>query len=270
MKRILKFFYQVFNKILSSFGYKLIYYSPLENIKELIEEFLILIRPENQNKELIRIGSNHDGGYLVPNDLGGINYCFSPGVSNNSSFEDHLTSLNIECYLADFSVLGPAKKNAMFHFTKKYLGNKDDQMTMRLISWIKLNKHDGDMILQMDIEGAEYQVILDTPSDVLRKFRILVIEFHGFNYLDQLHSYDLISTSFYKLLNDFKIVHVHANNCCKSIKLGDEEIPSVMEFTFLRNDRFIKVEESLTLPHKLDQKNIPGNQDVKLPQTFLT
>ena len=30
----------------------------------------------------------------------------------------------------------------------------------------------------MDIEGSEYPVILDTPSDTLNKFRIMIIEFH--------------------------------------------------------------------------------------------
>lgn len=269
MRIIFKFLYRFINKLLFSFNLRLIYHLPAPSLLESIKEFLVLIRPQHQSKELIRIGSNNDGGYLVPDDLNGINYCFSPGVSNNSSFEEQLSSYNIHCYLADYSVLGPSIENPMFSFTKKYLGNKNDFRTMRLVSWIQANKHDCDMILQMDIEGAEYQVILDTPSDVLSKFRILVIEFHGFNQLDQQHCYDLISTTFYKLLNDFKIVHVHANNCCKSYKLDGQEIPLVMEFTFLRNDRFIKVEGNSILPNRLDQKNIEEIQDVKLPQLFL-
>jgi len=51
------------------------------------------------------------------------------------------------------------------------------------------------MLLHMDIEGAEYQIILDTPSDTIRKFRILVIDFHGFEKLAWQHSFDLITTS---------------------------------------------------------------------------
>ena len=121
------------------------------------------------------------------------------------------------------------------------------------------------MLLQMDIEGAEYQVILDTPSDILRKFRFLVIEFHGFNRLAHTHSYDLISTTFYKLLKDFKVVHVHANNCCKAVKINGVEIPPVMEFTFVRKDRFIKSDNEIKLPHRLDQKNVTQNREVNLP-----
>ena len=32
--------------------------------------------------ELVRLGGNNDGGYLLPNDLEGITACFSPGVDN--------------------------------------------------------------------------------------------------------------------------------------------------------------------------------------------
>ena len=257
------------NRILILFRFQLEYYPLGRDLKELINEFLTNIRPESQVKELIRVGSGHAGGYLVPDDLEGIKYCYSPGVSNNSDFEDQLATYGIECFLADYSVDGPAKENPLFQFTKKFLGNKNDSKIIRLETWIKENKSDDEMLLQMDIEGAEYQVILDTPSETLRKFRILVIEFHGFNNLAHTHSFDLISTTFYKLLKDFKVVHVHANNSCKSVKIGGFDVPPVMEFTFMRNDSFIKSEKKIKLPHRLDQKNIPARKDVDLPRLIL-
>jgi len=36
--------------------------------------------------ELIRVGTANDGGYLIPDDVGGIAMCFSPGVSTNADF----------------------------------------------------------------------------------------------------------------------------------------------------------------------------------------
>lgn len=47
---------------------------------EFVAEFLRNCYPLTTNIELIRVGSNFDGGYLVPNDLQGIEACFSPGV----------------------------------------------------------------------------------------------------------------------------------------------------------------------------------------------
>lgn len=256
------------NKILILFGYQLEYYPSGKDVRKLLYDFFTTIRPVSQIKKLIRIGSNHDGGYLLPDDLDGIKYCYSPGVSDNSDFEDQLSAYGIECFLADYSVDGPAKENALFRFTKKYLSNKNDVINIRLETWIQENKSDNEMILQMDIEGAEYQVILDTPSEILRKFRILVIEFHDLEKLAHRQSYDLISTSFYKLLKDFKIIHVHANNSSKQVKIGGFEIPTLMEFTFLRNDRFYKSDSKIKLPHKLDRKNLPSNKEVNLPLTY--
>ncbi len=46
-----------------------------------------VLRPFDVGHPLIRIGAFSDGGYLVPSDLQGIKACFSPGVSQQSSFE---------------------------------------------------------------------------------------------------------------------------------------------------------------------------------------
>ncbi len=55
--------------------------------RELISDFVTAIRPVDTEHELIRVGSPADGGYLIPNDLEGVKWLFSPGVSDNWSFE---------------------------------------------------------------------------------------------------------------------------------------------------------------------------------------
>jgi hypothetical protein len=265
LKRLLFFVFNLINRLLGLFRFELQYRSAgLEN-KRSVHEFLLRIRPESQKYKLIRIGSKHDGGYLIPDLLDGVKYCYSPGVSTNSDFEDQLTTNGIECFLADYSVEGPAKSNPLFHFKRKYIGNKNDSKTITLKEWIKENKSDEEMLLQMDIEGAEYQVIFETPVEVFKKFRVLVIEFHGFNKLSYQYSFDLITTSFYKLLNDFRIVHVHANNCCRPVKIAGDKIPPVMEFTFLRKDHFYESSKLIKLPHELDSPNLPNRKEVELP-----
>jgi len=72
-----------------------------------------------------------------------------------------LTTHGIKCFLADYSVDKPAKYNNLFYFNKKYLGKKNDAQTMRLESWINHNELDDEMLLPVDIEGAEYQIIID-------------------------------------------------------------------------------------------------------------
>jgi hypothetical protein len=252
--------------VLSLFHNNLEYCPAGRDMHRSIREFLISIRPESQKLELVRIGSKHDGGYLVPDVLKGIKYCYSPGVSNNSDFEEQLTNYGIECFLADHSVEGPPKDNPLFHFTKRFIGNKIDDKTITLEKWINNNKFDKEMILQMDIEGTEYQVILETPIEVICKFRILIIEFHGFDYLANQYGFDLISSSFYKILKEFRIVHVHGNNNCRPVPIAGEMIPPVMEFTLLRKDHFHESDKLLKLPHKLDSPNSPRIIEVNLPE----
>src|SRR5947209_3762865 len=87
-----------------------------------ILDFLSLVRPVKTNHDLIRIGGDTDGGYLVPNDFENIDICFSPGVSEVADFEADLAKRGIKCFLADYSVQAPPISNALFDFEKKYLG----------------------------------------------------------------------------------------------------------------------------------------------------
>jgi hypothetical protein len=62
------------------------------------------LRPKATSLKLIRVGGRIDGGYLLPDDLGGVRHCFSPGVENRKDFEDEiLTKHNIYSHMADFS-----------------------------------------------------------------------------------------------------------------------------------------------------------------------
>jgi hypothetical protein len=215
------------------------------------------LRPQDCGKELIRIGGTGDGGYLIPDDLEGIEYCFSPGVNVVSDFENHLANLKIKSFLADYSVDSPPVQRPEFIFDKKFLGSTDNGKFMTLASWKDkyLRDYACDLILQIDIEGFEYQVIINTPDRLLGQFRIIVIEFH---YLERIFDpvfFELLSSCFDKLLELFHVVHIHPNNCCGSVKKGDLEVPRLMEFTFLNKKRVSGTNPHLSFPHKLDRDN---------------
>lgn len=234
-----------------------------------LEQFFKAIKPVTTNHELIRIGGVADGGYLVPNDLQNIEICFSPGVSVISNFEDDLAGRGIECFLADYSVEGSLIQNKKFHFEKKFLGTVEDSKYMTLENWVQRNAPDrSDFILQMDIEGSEYGVICDTRAETLKKFRILVIEFHSLQALCDRLGFQFIDLTFKKLLKDFEIVHIHPNNCFKPVVYGKYQIPPTLEITFLRKDRIKSKVPTSKFPHKLDLKNDPTNEDLALPSCW--
>lgn len=233
-----------------------------------LEAFLGRVKPVLSPKPLVRLGGPADGGYLIPDDLDDVRACFSPGVSDVADFEADLASRGIDCFLADASVDGPPVENPRFRFEKKFLGAECHGHFMTLPEWVgRCAPADGDLLLQMDIEGAEYEVLYESPLETLRRFRIVVVEFHGLDALFERNGFDLIRLTFERLLRLFRVVHIHPNNCVPTVRFDRFAIPPVMEFTFLRRDRFGAVPpRSVTaFPHPLDRPNVEARPDILLP-----
>jgi hypothetical protein len=228
------------------------------------------LRPIDPGIELIRIGGSHDGGYLIPDDLEGIEYCFSPGVGPFSEFESQLADRGIRSFLADASVDGPSIGRPEFIFDKKFLGASDRGDYITLGTWKDkyLKGYTGDLMLQMDIEGFEYEVIFNLPDSLLQQFRIMVIEFHGIYKLFERFLFPIYSSCFEKLLEYFHVVHIHPNNGHpKMVKLGELEIPDMLEFTFLNKKRVRQYTTRADFPHKLDADDAIG-KSIVLPRCW--
>jgi hypothetical protein len=228
------------------------------------------LKPQNCGKDLIRIGSDRDGGYLLPDDLEGIQYCFSPGVGASVDFESHLALLNIKSFLADYSIDCPPIERPEFTFDKKYLGANDTDMFVSLKTWKErcLNNYDGDLLLKMDIEGSEYEVLISTPIEVLSCFRIMIIEFHYLNKMFDPLINRIFKACFERILTDFHVAHIHPNNCCGSVRKGEIEVPRVMEFTFYNKSRVDRTREKYEFPHPLDGDNVATNRSLHLPKCW--
>lgn len=205
----------------------------------------------------IRLGPEGDGGYLVPDDLQDIEACFSPGVSFVSGFEKDCAELGMNVFLADKSVEQPAEPHERFHFTQKYIGATSNSDYLTLEQWVTHSgvQRESDLLLQIDIEGAEYESFLSASDALMERFRIVVAEFHMLHELWNSPFYTLASRVFEKLLQTHACVHLHPNNCCGAVRRKDLDIPRVMEFTFLRKDRLGEFALRTDFPHPLDSDN---------------
>ena len=80
-------FLKLINKLLNPINLSI----DLSTKKSQLTKVLNKLKPYNLGYDLIRIGSDNDGGYLVPNILNEIEMCFSPGTGNNTEFERDTT-----------------------------------------------------------------------------------------------------------------------------------------------------------------------------------
>ena len=101
-----------------------------------LQEFLSVITRGSAKVELVRIGSDHDGGYLVPPDFDGIRACFSPGVANSADFELAMAGMGIPCHMADYSVTAPPVAHPLFDFERKFLGDQTSGVYTTLGDWM--------------------------------------------------------------------------------------------------------------------------------------
>ncbi len=236
--------------------------TPVENLNRLLDA----LKPRCINQSLVRIGPDKDGGYLLPDDLDGIKACFSPGVSFESGFEKDCADRGMNVFLADKSVDGPSQQHPLFHFTKKFVGCSSTDAFITLDDWVAscISELESDLLLQMDIEGYEYEVLLSASARLMESFRFMVIEFHS---LDQLFGrawFNIASRAFYKILQTHFCVHIHPNNCCGVTRVRGLTIPRVMEFTFVRRDRYEPLSRQTAFPHPLDVDNT-SKKPVVLP-----
>ncbi len=239
---------------------------------ENFQDFIIKLKPTS--KDLIRVGAENDGGYLMPNDLKNIEACFSPGVDYNASFEMELAEkYNITSFLADYSVETAPSDNPLFHFTKKYLGAASSETFMTLEEWISKTdkKNSRNLLLQMDIEGGEYAVLSHTSLEILQQFRVMIIEFHKLELLFSKDNFRFIESLFDKVLEKFDIVHIHPNNTVRTMKRGKFEIPPIVEITFVRKDLSSSSDQAndASFPHVLDAPNHPQKSAVSVPDSWL-
>lgn len=261
------------NKYLISNAQKMLAWANL-SVKKLNDNTSVIslikkLQPFATDINLIRFGPNGDGGYLIPEDLEGIEACFSPGVGSLFGFEKDCLSHGMNVFMADKSVDLPEESENQFHFTKKFIGtiSNDDFMTMD--DWVKSNIQslESDLLLQMDIESCEYVTIVNMSDSLLKRFRIIVIEFHDLQKLWDKEFFNIAFNAFEKILQFHTCVHIHPNNCCGMESLHGFQIPRVVEITFLRNDRITTKTPQTIFPHILDFDST-SNPHLALPKSW--
>lgn len=227
------------------------------------------MKPVETEHLLVRIGEEDDGGYLVPDDLDGIEACFSPGVGPVSCFEQGMLDLGIRTFQIDATVEKSPLTDPRNVFERKLLGIETDGDHITLDDWVN-EKLPGstDLLLQMDIEGNEWLTLAQVSTQTLRRFRVIALEVHFLDRVFDTFGPLVIEPVLSRLRRHFDVVHLHANNFAAPIRSRDLIVPPVVEMTLLRKDRSLIRRPISALPHPHDRDNSRLLPPVAIPETM--
>jgi len=225
---------------------------------EELNRFLLTLKPQAITK-LIRLGSKNDGGYVVPENLGGVSKLFSPGCDGIVEFErDLFHKYQIPSIVLDDISKKPQSLDSFIQFQENWLDAATRRGTTLLNDWVNQNSTPTeDLMLQMDIEGSEYEVIRNTSPEILDKFHTIVIEFHYFEMIKSSYLFETkIKPVFETLLRNHIPVFLNPNNCCGEVKYDEYRFPRVFEITLLRKSEVGSIPES-PLDEMTNYVNLP-------------
>jgi len=233
--------------------------------------------------DLIRLGRNHDGGYLVdPASVSMANQLLSFGLATDWSFEkDFLEKNNVPLSAYDGTIapkiiVRKILKNLMrlkfFRFFRSgyalidyysffsesrvhYRLNigYDSRKSISLGSIVQKENLKTPIFIKMDIEGSEYRVL----NDLLKHSSSIA------GFVVEFHDVDLHREKILNFINEFPLtlVHIHENNCDRQL-VDPNGDPITLELSFSKCPT--KISPQPSIPHPLDQKNCQRQKSLQL------
>ena len=216
--------------------------------------------------DLIRIGRDYDGGYIMLDDFepGGIAYSF--GISGNVSWDKDMASRGYDVFMYDHTIDGLPEENTRFHWSKLGIadGVTHDDRLKTLEELISRNGHEGkrDMILKMDVEGAEWGFLESVKPETLSQFSQMTFELHN---MIKLADHERVLNILRKINETHQLVHLHANNVSSYVTIGGRNFAALFEVSYVLRDKYkFSSEYDVKLPLKIDMPNITGWPEIEL------
>lgn len=231
-------------------------------------ELLNLIRPWQMISDVkVRIGSDGDGGYVMPSSSLRSNTVVSIGIGNEVSFDNQLAETGARVLQFDHTIEAPPSTRPGIEFHRVGWGARDEYPLVSLASMVRMIDWSRAQhpILKFDTEGAEWDCLAAAKSADLDRFEVLTGEFHAFDRLVNRDYFDRVVAVFQKIEKTHRVIHMHANNAGGIVILGGIPFPRLLELTFMRKrSASFHGHSSEPIPGPLDRPNVPQLPDLHL------
>lgn len=223
----------------------------------------------------VRLGGENDGGYVMLDSLEppAVTVAYSFGVGHDVSWDAAVAARGVDVLLYDHTVRSLPAPVPRARFVRQGIRGAEPLAGCRTLAEILSdNGHSDrtDLVLKLDIEGAEWPVIAEAPERTLGQFAQIAIEFHGMSRAATPRGHAAIVAALSKLAATHVPVHVHGNSYHTPLWIGDLVLPDVLEVTWARSrdheGRFVPRDEPF--PTDLDRPTLPDRPDLFLGRTF--
>ncbi len=197
-------------------------------------ELLELLAPRQFTRvPLERLGSLHDGGYVLPRSLphecAGV---VSIGVGDNNDVDVALAERGLQVHAWDHTVADVPTAHPMIAFHRMGLGEGSASLlTLNEITEASFGPTSGSLALMLDVEGAEWEALGRAQDSDLDRFALISLEMHGLG--DLLVDPNPILAVLRRLHQRFVPVAVHPNNYGAVWTLGGVELCDALEVTYV-------------------------------------
>lgn len=212
---------------------------------------------------LIRLGQAYDGGYVLADDFTSDMHVYSFGIANDVSFELDLAKRGLQIYLHDHTISQLPEEHENFCFRKLGISHIDElhnqKLSLETLLAMNQDLENDQLILKMDVEGAEWDFLANVPAQILSRFRQITFELHR---LTDIRQSGRILGGLEKLNMTHQLVWIHANNFGHIERAENGlEIPAYVEVTYLNRAVYHTRKGSCCFPLAMDMPDCPSVEE---------
>ncbi len=216
--------------------------------------------------ELVRTGREHDGGYILLDDFHAGDVAYSFGIRDDVSWDKDMASRGYDVFMYDHTIDSLPEENPRFHWSRLGIadGVTQDDRLKTLDELIHANHHEDkhNMILKMDVEGAEWGFLEQISSEKLSRFSQIALELH---WILSGRNQATILNSLKKLNQTHQLVHIHPCNFGEYITVSGKNFPDILQVLYVRKGSYsCNVNYEVNLPLPIDNADRISAPDFEL------
>ena len=233
---------------------------------ERLIEFARMLRPmTSPDLRLTRVGGFTDGGYVMAEPITAAG-AISIGVGSDVSWDADVGRRGIPVAMFDHTVrkLPMDVPNGTFHRIGMSPNATDRMRPLAQLVSIAGFASKGDLLLKMDVEGAEWDALMQPQPVDLARFSQIVLELHGLSDLKDAKRGPELLAALRHITTTHVPVHVHANNYDELVRFGIWWFPNSIEVSFVRKDSFANATPASNMRTDLDAPCDPRVTEIDL------